>query len=855
MSTDKPRSARNILFLVVTALAVLVNLPGAYINYVVYSDGSVAPDLHSALLPSGLAPLIAGSTLTAVAYLLSLSPHRSKRPYVALSILVTSYGLLIAGYLLGAANTATDNFPAFIGALIGSLLLALPLIGIERLIGQITTKSAEKCYTSGNLAVANKLERIALIFSPGSAAGRRILGLTFAALVDFGRARPLLEEAYGAGDRSPELLASLISMEQDAGNRMRLLQLTQELYAIQPNPELFHQLIDLLLKSGRKDEALAELNKLTREERHSYLDTIRDLEFELGTPESIRALAKEYEHDGTPFSRARAVLRRLLSTHPKDEQAARTLLEYAKRVHDWDEAAQVQEKLLEFSDEKAPLHRDLVEYYRYRNGHEPMMTHIEALVEIGAANPAEKLEFLEEKFKLAEYGRVERVIAANPELAQNAEALAIHAGTCFELGRLDEALAHALKGKSLNPEEAVMGRLMTLETRIKQRQLELELAELEKRVKAAPEDFELRVQYYDRLVASNAADKVVMDVDGLLRRKPELRDRLVAELEGAVKRHGRQSRLLGYLSDIYAREKDWDKVFHTYEEMAKGSLTPQVILREGAERILEENPHHMESLLAMVRALNRPGTEAQAMEFLEKYFKHGGKPTSELRDAEFGMAQTLKDHERALKVGKELLESHKDDKAFCLKLAEIEMQLGLFDEAVARVRQLKEKFPDDSHLVILKKDYEERKKRARMEAIRKALLENPRDFRLQEELGDLHFDFAELNEAMVHYQKASQNDEEHNVPRAKLALVLVRKEMYSDAEDLFSEVELKIDQAAAVQNRLKALFYSAAELMDADNQFDRASHLLKRIFRVDAGYRDVVQRIETLDRMVKKKKP
>jgi tetratricopeptide (TPR) repeat protein len=287
--------------------------------------------------------------------------------------------------------------------------------------------------------------------------------------------------------------------------------------------------------------------------------------------------------------------------------------------------------------------------------------------------------------------------------------------------------------------------------------------------------------------------------------------------------------------------------------MAPESLNAEATLREGAAKILRENPQHVPSLLTMARLAQEAGDSSTVLDYLNRYLEGGGERSEEVAWMEYKAATQISDHERAVRIGSELLKAHSQDLELLVSMAEHYAGLQHYEHALIYLHKARELDPENRDVMKLTRQYDEAHRRARMQELKSYLEQNPSDFARHEELGDLFFDFGELNQAIVHYQRAALGNATATVARAKLGYTLTVKEMYSEAEELFNEVQLTISQPVEELARLKALFYNTAQLLEKEDQFVRALHLYKRIFRIDAGYRDVVSRIERLQRLEKKR--
>jgi tetratricopeptide (TPR) repeat protein len=500
------------------------------------------------------------------------------------------------------------------------------------------------------------------------------------------------------------------------------------------------------------------------------------------------------------------------------------------------------------------LRRELLEHYRFQNEPDAAFRQLIMLVASGQATLAEKLEAAEQHFAVADYDEVEKLISGDDELASHPRSLCLLAETKLEMGLLEEAEELISQARELDPDAETTVGLGSVESKIRAKILERDLELFAQRVEQNPGDIDLKFAYFDRLVAAGKADLVVISLEDLLAHQPALAERVVSEVEGYLGRHGFEGRLARYLADLHAREGRWDECFAVCERMAGESLHPAEILREAAERILTTVPDHVPSLLALTRVSHETGRHAEALDCLDRLAAAGFAMTREMRQIEFESGLAAGNLSRAAAAGSALLSETPDDKDLLMRIAQMEADLGRYDSAISHLKHARAVHPDDHTIALFLRKVEDQRKSARMEEIRRRLETHPRDDGLLEELGDLHHDFSQLNEAIVAYQRAAHARPDNQVARAKLGYVLARKEMFSDAEETFAEVTLSVEQDDHVQTRLKALFYKAAEVAEDENQFDLALTLYKRVFRVDAGYRDVVTRIERLERLAKGKK-
>jgi tetratricopeptide (TPR) repeat protein len=278
------------------------------------------------------------------------------------------------------------------------------------------------------------------------------------------------------------------------------------------------------------------------------------------------------------------------------------------------------------------------------------------------------------------------------------------------------------------------------------------------------------------------------------------------------------------------------------------------ILHDASQRILTRKPDHAASLLAEAEYYHNNGDARQALEYYDRLVATGTPLDVDVRTLELDAAENAGDLQRAVDAGQRLLAEQPENLALLSRVGRLAVQLGEFPQAIGYLQKATDMEPDSfEHRRELRNAVETMKK-ARMEAIREELKARPGDRDLLEELGDLHHDFDQLNEAIASYQRAGINDPNRRVPKAKQGYTLAKKGMFTDADEILKEADLRSDLPEEEQDKLKTLFFTTAQLMEREDEQDRALELYRRIFRVDAGYRDVVSHIERLQTTAKKKR-
>jgi tetratricopeptide (TPR) repeat protein len=128
----------------------------------------------------------------------------------------------------------------------------------------------------------------------------------------------------------------------------------------------------------------------------------------------------------------------------------------------------------------------------------------------------------------------------------------------------------------------------------------------------------------------------------------------------------------------------------------------------------------------------------------------------------------------------------------------------------------------------------------------KGLLEKDTDNRdLHVEMGDIYMERGENIQAVKHFQVAARDPRLRNLCSAKQAACLAYRRLYDLAEEQLNNVILDPVGDPNVRE-IKRLLYSIAATYETDKLMAQAFSVYKRIFRVDAGYRDVARRIEEM---------
>ncbi|MGI8907398.1 MAG: tetratricopeptide repeat protein [Candidatus Sumerlaeaceae bacterium] len=863
---NRPLHSKTVamLFNVMLPIAAFVNLGSAVVSYAMASSGAFLPGFYNFLGSTDLSlflwvPAVVALVailVTSFTYVLSLDDRRERRPVRRLHVLWASFFIFLSGAALGALKVTPEMVWPFLCALVLSLLLPFAMQGLEVMIAGALTKSAEGFLQTNGPSAARGIARTSLRFRPGDRHAEQVYGLALARTGRGAAALPYLVRNSSEITKQPApVIAALVDVFEAAGNEEHSLLALETVYRVAPSKKIFERLMNRWRSLGRKEDVLRELQALPPKDRKRWHETLQELIFENGDIERCRAFCREIEmSEGPPFAQAHRCYTRLLELHPQDLPTHRALIELGRRRGDADQSAVLLEQVIEMDEAHAlPDRRGLVAYYWSRGDRKNMLRHLNRIYEQGQATLDEKLRIVEECFTEGDFARVEALVGEDSDLGSSPRALMTLAHALVERNREEESLDTIQKIRQLVPEGELLGTAEGLEKNIRSRLLTGELDILRQKMNDAPDDLNLRFEYYDKLVPNGESERVVSELEDFLRRKPEQLPRVQREIRQLVTRHGRDMRLLGYLADLNLREGDVARAFELYEERVQGKPNAAALLHESCQKILQTAPEYLPALLTEVDYFSKINEPVQALEYLDRYHGAGGDRNARLRNLELDAALAAGKLERAEAAGKLMLQSDSTNAEFLARMAQIAMDLHHFGEATAYLQRAQQIDPDNELYPPLLRVIDKKQKRFRIEEIRQLVAEGKADAALHEEMGDLYQDIGEYSAAMTEYQRASHGAPERHVARAKLGYVFARRGLHQEADETLHETALRTDMAPEELAVLKELFYKSAELMSEGGETEGALRVFRRVLRIEAGYKDVVAHVERLQRAEKKK--
>jgi tetratricopeptide (TPR) repeat protein len=174
--------------------------------------------------------------------------------------------------------------------------------------------------------------------------------------------------------------------------------------------------------------------------------------------------------------------------------------------------------------------------------------------------------------------------------------------------------------------------------------------------------------------------------------------------------------------------------------------------------------------------------------------------------------------------------------------------MGRFEEAIKILEEAIKIDPENEEGQDLLKDANRKLMENKLDILQRRLEAEPDNSEFREQVGDLLCFFENYTEAVKHYQRAAQLSPQADLPKAKLAFCLAQRGMLDLAEETLAEVKLSITESPD-QEELKRFFYDIAVKFEKELESQKALNFYKKIFRVDASYRNVVAKIEKIENL------
>jgi tetratricopeptide (TPR) repeat protein len=396
--------------------------------------------------------------------------------------------------------------------------------------------------------------------------------------------------------------------------------------------------------------------------------------------------------------------------------------------------------------------------------------------------------------------------------------------------------------------EAAAGLLNHLRHDLAQRRRESEVTEIAERLRsdeggeASPAQ---RLALIGQLIGVDRLDQALAECDELLGAHPAMKDEIEAVVRQGIERSERNFRLRDFLADMLFEQGRYDETLAQVRAMAEQSLLPAQVMADGCRKILRRAPDHLEARRELALA-EREGKQWAAITAALDPVLDSPALTAEDRALWVEAAFRVGRLEEAARVGLPLADVLAGETGFMLMLIDILLGAKQFDDAVDVYQKARAAAPENERLLRIERKVINARRAAHMTQLEnKAAAGDGLSAEEHLRKAELHYEAGETDEAIIHFQRAADDPRLNKLALAKMAVVLCERGMYDLAEETLDPLVLT-RESVQEHPELKEMVYQVARVMEKIRKPDLAAKYYKRIFRVDAAYSDVVQRLERL---------
>ncbi len=691
-----------------------------------------------------------------------------------------------------------------------------------------------------------------LLFHPGQAQMLKSVALARFRKGNRTDAVDVLQNLHEAGKADADVLEALCKYSNEQKDSRGYLVYLAELYEKVPGePEIREALLDELVAQERMGEALALM------ERDGYAETPEGLEryaralLAQGRLEKATEVAgKLGEMEGIPFRRSQTLLRDVLSRLSEYVPALNLLAAQAERMALRDQRIRWLEKSLDSDPRQKEVRRQLIKIYRELGQSVRLEELLKDEVRERPEEPRLLFEFAEVLYhNEKEEEALKELEKLNQRKHKLSEPYLLQARILFESDRWDEASKYAQWAMDKEPGEAEAKKIRQLMAQIERAVLSAEVVALLEQARENPDDLSLQLEALRRLLERGHAEKVVALVDELTERHPDVRSEVITQLQEYAEREDSAFPILNLLTDLLANTGRYDEALDIIRTMASRALDEVATVREGTQKILRHSPHHLPTLKYLGDVYSKHGRFTEMIHHYSLYLANGGDETVEVDHALARAYISLRDFENAQRFVSQLLEMKAGTEKLIKQMLNLALDTGHAEEAAEYMKQLELIDARDPELKTLRPKVQTALGQRRFSFLKRELEAGKGGSELLEQLGDIARDLSNFSDAITYYQRASRDREDESLARrctAKLAYCYMKKRLDDLCTETLRNISITLEDDPEDLTIIMDILYEIGEMMLEYKLYDKAERVFKQLCRIDAGYRDVLQRIESL---------
>lgn len=812
--------------------------------------------LFNQLLPAVIA-IVLGAF---VCYLISFDSKRPKRPwammlataFLAASTAGTHGRLAYTAFGLQQQQVPTPDAFWVVFAVGAGLIPVLLIVGFEWINRMIWPKAAAHFDRKESAGLALTSNRLALLFKPGQKSTLRSVALARFRRGARGDVIHTLQALYDAGIRDPDILAALCKYTSEESDWAAHLKYLGELYEQLPEEqEIREAYLEALIEQRRFQEALKLMEKHGVDQEEEALARYAQLLLAEGQVERACVVAKDLgDVEGIPFRRSQALLREVLSRVSDYIPALNTLAAQAERMALKEQRLRWLEKSLAANPRQDEVREKLILIYRDLAQTQRLEQLLREKLRDHPGDPQLRLEYAE---LLHQNGRTEQALENLEELISRpnppAKAYALQAQIFFENRDWDQVRRFAEQGLK-HPQAAQVEKILQgLLRRVDQEVLTQEVAAVLDQARNNPQDVALQMEALNKLINGGHAEKVVAQADHILAHHPEEREAVVARLQRYADDPKVPFRILNLLADLLANSGRYEETISVITIMGSRAIDRLATIREGAEKILRRSPHHLPTLSLLGDTYREHGKYTEMIHAYSLYLSQGGDETEEIDRALADAYIALEDYENARRFVRTLLDNEQADNELLERVIPLALKADKPEDAAEYLKLLELRDPACPMLRKLKDQVQAGLGERRFTFLKAELDSGKAGGEALEQLGDIALEMQRYSEAITYYQRGSRDREDANRARrcqAKLALCYMRKRLDDMASETLREITLSLDDDPQELATIMDILYEIGNLFAEFKFYNKAEKVYKQLCKIDAGYRDVLKKVESL---------
>ena len=854
MANKTTRRHLSVLFNLLLALCVPISLFAGVVIFVVYShEISQMPGLEwftpienyfqDAETPLPVAMVVIAFALAfLVTYILSFPPRYPRRPMKRLLFLDILLAAVVAVYIVAAISPLYE--------LMAAILIGIPLLGwlLEHLAGKILARVATWLVEREQWAQANAVLAMALRFRPDDIGLQRGLGLARYDAGDVVDAIDLLEHLPDKSE--PRIIGILEECHHTERNWEKALEYGRKILKADPESDAQRMRVaSVLEKLDRRDEAISLLAEALPSENMDLIEELIRLHVEAGNAEAAEGVLVDTLEKVEPGSQPRCLaahqhLAEAFAGNPLLlEGLANFLIRHRKR----EEGFSLIEKIVEISPHRHDLRTRLVRKYQEDGLIDKAESHLTALMDAGRDTVDIALLYGDMLIQREEYDKALMHFQYAVENYRDDYRFAYFlAQISLRTQALEDAMRWCEEALRRAKEEEERARVRTLRGRVEENMVTRDLQVLQDRCRRDPDNVEMHMQLLQAMVRHRMTDQAVGEYEALLESHPELQDRVIGQLEELTESGETPFRIMDYLFDLRLQRRQWDEAEQLALQMAERSLHGDDLLEERCQAILRLYPQHQPTLFTVADLSFRRQNWSRFLDIESQLEELGVAPDAQRLENVFEAASQLRDFRRAASAAERLIERRPADVALRVRASDLYATMADFDKAQEHLREAQKRDFHNAEVVKRMQGLAKKRRDHRLKEIEESLAQSPDDADANHlEAGDIYIAMDQAKKAVGHYQAVAPASPLRNLARGKLARAMAQLGMFDLVDETLAETKLDVTDNDEAQ-RLKAIVYEIADLYEGQAEHDRAVNLFKKIFRVDAAYRDVVDRIELL---------